>query len=180
MTGSWIELDRECLLSNLETFRLRLGNPALMAVVKANAYGHGAALIAPVIRDHVDWFAVDALAEAEELRALEKPVLILGHTDTSEAERLVELGFRQVLFRRDVAEALSKAAVTLGRPARVHLKIETVCIASGSAWMSSKSGRRSCRVSKGSKWKVRTHTSPTWKTRARPFLELSLLASRPR
>ncbi len=45
--------------------------------------------------------------------------------DTSEAERLVELGFRQVLFRRDVAEALSTAAVTLGRPARVHLKIET-------------------------------------------------------
>ncbi len=65
MTGSWIELDRESLLSNLETFRLHLGRGALMAVVKANAYGHGAALIAPVIRDHVDWFAVDALAEAD-------------------------------------------------------------------------------------------------------------------
>ncbi len=96
-----------------------------MAIVKANAYGHGAGLIAPAIRDHVDWFAVDALAEAEELRALEKPILILGHTDPSEAERVVELGFRQVLFRRDVAEALSKAAGKLGRPARVHLKIET-------------------------------------------------------
>ncbi len=125
MTGSWIELDRECLLSNLETFRSRLGSRPLMAVVKANAYGHGAALIAPAIRDHVDWFAVDALAEAEELRGLEKPVLILGHTDASEAESVVELGLRQVLFRRDVAEALSKAAGKLGRPARVHLKIET-------------------------------------------------------
>ncbi|TDI36415.1 MAG: alanine racemase [Acidobacteria bacterium] len=125
MTGSWIELDRECLLRNLETFRLRLDSHALMAVVKANAYGHGAALIAPAIRDHVDWLAVDALAEAEELRGLEKPILIFGHTETSEAERVVELGFRQALFRRDVAEALSKAAVALGRPARVHLKIET-------------------------------------------------------
>ena len=81
MSGSFIELDRECLLSNLETFRLRLGKRALMAVVKANAYGHGARLIAPVIRDHVDWFAVDALAEAEGLREYEKPILILGHTD---------------------------------------------------------------------------------------------------
>ena len=125
MTGSWIELDREGLLSNLETFRLRLGSGALMAVVKANAYGHGAALVAPAIREHVDWFAVDALAEAYELRALEKPILILGHTDASEAERVVELGFRQALFRRDVADALSKAARKLGRPARAHLKIET-------------------------------------------------------
>ena len=80
------------MLSNLETFRLRLGSGALMAVVKANAYGHGAALVAPAIREHVDWFAVDALAEAYELRALEKPILILGHTDASEAERVVELG----------------------------------------------------------------------------------------
>ena len=125
MTGSWIELDRECLLSNLETFRIRLGTRALMAVVKANAYGHDAAQVAPAIRDHVDWFAVDALAEAYELRALERPILILGHTDASEAEHVVELGFRQALFRRDVAEALSKAAGKLGRPARIHLKIET-------------------------------------------------------
>lgn len=125
MSGSWIELDRERLLRNLETFRTRISGGALMAVVKANAYGHGAAVIAPFVRDHIDWFGVDALEEAEALASLGKPVLILGHTDASDAERVVEQGFRQVLFRRDVAEALSKAAVELGRPSKVHLKIET-------------------------------------------------------
>ncbi len=58
-----------------------------MAVVKANAYGHGTAVVAPLIRDHVDWLGVDALTEAEALGALQKPILILGHTEASDAER---------------------------------------------------------------------------------------------
>jgi alanine racemase len=98
-----------------------------MAVVKANAYGHGARLIAPLLRSEVDWFGVDSLEEAEELSSVgvSEPVLIMGHTEPADAGRVVSGGFRQVLFRRDVAEALSRAASAQRKPARVHLKVET-------------------------------------------------------
>jgi alanine racemase len=128
MGNSWIEIDAGRLHENVRLFRRALGSETkLMAVVKANAYGHGASLVAPLLQGEVDWFGVDSLEEAEELSAagIEKPVLILGHTEPEDAERVVSGGFRQVLFRRDVAEALSKAAVAQERPARVHVKIET-------------------------------------------------------
>ncbi|MGH9320153.1 MAG: alanine racemase, partial [Vicinamibacteria bacterium] len=95
--------------------------------VKANAYGHGARIVAPLIRNHVDWFGVNSLEEAEELAdaGIERPILIMGHTEPADADRVVSRGFRQVLFRRDVADALSEAAAKLGKPARIHLKVET-------------------------------------------------------
>lgn len=128
MGHSWIEIDADRLRENVRLFRGVLGSGTkLMAVVKANAYGHGAQLIAPSLSAEVDWFGVDSLEEAEELTAvgIEEPILILGHTEPSDAERVVSGGFRQVLFRRDVAEALSKAAEGQKKPARVHLKVET-------------------------------------------------------
>jgi alanine racemase len=125
---SWIEIDTERLHQNVRLFRRLLGSGTkLMAVVKANAYGHGAGLIAPLLRNEIEWFGVDSLEEAEELSAvgIDEPILILGHTEPKDAERIVSGGFRQVLFRRDVAEALSKAARNRKRPAIVHLKVET-------------------------------------------------------
>jgi alanine racemase len=125
---SWIEIDARRLHQNARLFRRILGSAAkLMAVVKANAYGHGADLVAPLLRKEVDWFGVDSIEEAEELssKGISEPILILGHTEPADAERVVAGGFRQVLFRRDVAEALSKAAKGQSNPARVHLKVET-------------------------------------------------------
>ena len=128
MGHSWIEIDTERLHENVRLFRRLLGSGTkLMAVVKANAYGHGAGLIAPLLRNEIEWFGVDSLEEAEELSAvgIHEPILILGHTEPKDAERIVSGGFRQVLFRRDVAEALSKAAKKRKRTAIVHLKVET-------------------------------------------------------
>jgi alanine racemase len=125
---SWIEIDERRLRENVRFFRGLLGSGTkLMAVVKANAYGHGASLIAPRLRSDVDWFGVDSLEEAEELSSVgvREPVLIMGHTEPAAAGRVVRGGFRQVLFRRDVAEALSRAAKAERKPARVHLKVET-------------------------------------------------------
>jgi len=125
---SWIEIDARRLHENVRLFRGILGSETkLMAVVKANAYGHGARLTAPLLRSDVDWFGVDSLDEAEELSSvgISEPILIMGHTEPADAERIVSGGFRQVLFRRDVAEALSKAAKGQNRPAGVHLKVET-------------------------------------------------------
>ncbi|HEY7819918.1 MAG TPA: alanine racemase, partial [Vicinamibacteria bacterium] len=84
MGTSWIEIDRKRLLSNVRVFRRLLGSATkLMAVVKSNAYGHGARLVSPALAPDVDWFGVDSLEEAEELLScgIEKPILILGHTE---------------------------------------------------------------------------------------------------
>lgn len=128
MAGSWIELDRERLLANAAVFRALLGDRcAFMAVVKADAYGHGATTVAAAIADRVDWFGVDSVGEAMELgiAGVERPTLVLGHTEADRLELVVSRGFRQVLFRRDTAEGLSRAADALGKPAYVHVEVET-------------------------------------------------------
>jgi alanine racemase len=126
---SWLEIDAPRLRHNVRELRRHARGARLMAVVKANAYGHGARQVVPIVRTDADWLGVDALVEAEEIEDLRagKPVLILGHTEPvpEASERVVAGRFRQALFRRDVALALSRAASRLGKPAFVHLKVET-------------------------------------------------------
>jgi alanine racemase len=126
--GSWIEIDRERLLSNIAAFR-SVTDPgcALMVVVKANAYGHGAAEVAPLVATKADWLGVNSLEEAQELAGLgiEKPIAILGYTPPDRSAELVRQDFRQVIFRLDAAESLSRAARKLKKEARVHMKVET-------------------------------------------------------
>ncbi len=125
---SWIEIDRARLVANLSALRA-LNNPGtgLMVVVKANAYGHGLETVAPVVADHADWLGVNCLDEALAITRLgiQKPVAILGHTPLNEIETVVRNGYRQVLYRLDVAKALSVAAQKHATTAHVHLKIET-------------------------------------------------------
>ncbi len=99
----------------------------LMAVVKANAYGHGLEAVAPVVCEKADWFGVNSLEEGRVLAKLdlERPISILGHTLPEMADDVVRHGFRQVLFRVENARALSAAADRLGRKAIVHIKVET-------------------------------------------------------
>ena len=98
-----------------------------MVVVKANAYGHGLETVSRSVIDQASWFGVDALAEAlvVEQVAPGKPILIMGHSKASDARTIVEHNFRQVIYRPDLAQALSEAARALGKSARVHLKVET-------------------------------------------------------
>jgi alanine racemase len=125
---SWIEISRSRLQNNLQSFRGILSpGTRLMVVVKSNAYGHGLSVVSDVIRDEVDWFGVDSLTEALEVEhvAPEKPVLILGYSKVEDGGEIVSRGFRQVIYRQDMARALSEAAEIRQKTARVHLKIET-------------------------------------------------------
>jgi alanine racemase len=98
-----------------------------MVVVKANAYGHGLRALGPVAAKVADWLGVNSVDEAAVLTALgvQKPIAILGHSELDRTEEIVREGYRQVVYRLDVAKALSEAGVRLGRPAKIHLKIET-------------------------------------------------------
>jgi alanine racemase len=125
---SWLEIDANAIGRNLDAFRTIVPpNTALMAVVKANAYGHGIETVAPVATRHADWLGVNSLDEALLLRGLgtEKPITILGHTELERLPAVVAGEFRQVVYREDVAAALSRSAKAGGTTARIHLKVET-------------------------------------------------------
>ena len=125
---SWIEIDAARLRANVDAFRgVTAPGTALMVVVKANAYGHGLEAVAPIVAERADWLGVNCLSEALAITRLgiQKPVTILGHTPLNDAEAVIRNGYRQVLYRLDVARGLSTAAQRLGKGAKVHLKIET-------------------------------------------------------
>src|SRR5262245_5486098 len=125
---SWVEIDGQRLRNNIDAFRTSIApGTALMAVVKANAYGHGLEAVAPIAAERADWLGVNCIDEALTITHLgiRKPIVILGHTPLDQLENVVRNGYRQVLYRQDVAKALSESARELGVPAKVHLKIET-------------------------------------------------------
>lgn len=126
--ASWVEVSGDRLRENVNTFR-RMLQPGtrLLTVVKSNAYGHGLALTAKAIAGETDWFGVDSPSEARQLDETvgNKPILILGYFVREHLPIIVRRGFRQVVYRMDVAEALSAEAERQGTTARVHLKIET-------------------------------------------------------
>jgi alanine racemase len=125
---SWVEIDAARLRSNIDAFRNATPTgTSIMAVVKANAYGHGLEATAPIAAERADWLGVNCIDEALTITRLgiDKPVAILGHTPLDQLDDVTRNGYRQVLYRLDVAKALSGSAQKHRTTARVHLKIET-------------------------------------------------------
>ncbi len=97
-----------------------------MAVVKSNAYGHGISQVVRSLGTKADWYGVDSLPEAVEVRraGAKQSVLILGYVPRSARAEAVRSGFSQVVYDRDSVRELAKRASNR-RPAKVHIKIET-------------------------------------------------------
>lgn len=125
----WAEIDLDALRGNIrEIRRITNSRAQVMAVVKADAYGHGAGQVSrAALQSGAAWLGVSLLQEALELRrqGIEAPVLIFGFTPDEDAEEVVSNGISQTVFTREAALALAAAARKLGRQARVHIKIET-------------------------------------------------------
>lgn len=139
MTGAdtsraWRELGAAALAHNVSVLRGALPPGCeLMAVVKADAYGHGMAAVVPQLLSlGVRSFAAATLDEGSQLRALgaEGTVLILGCTSPQRAGELARLGLTQTVADLAHAEALNAQGV----PLRVHLKIDTGMHRLGIAW----------------------------------------------
>jgi alanine racemase len=108
--------------------RLLRDSTRLLAVVKADAYGHGAVAVARAAVDAgASMLGVATIDEGIELRAagIGTPTLLLGYTPPEEAETVVAQDLAAAVFQPETARALSAAAVRAGRSARVHLKIDT-------------------------------------------------------
>lgn len=99
----------------------------MMAVVKADAYGHGAVPVAQGIDDLVDAYAVAIPEEGIELRnaGMTKPILILGYTAPEMAEAAIRHELSMAVFQSETAKAYQKAAQRIGKTARVHIKLDT-------------------------------------------------------
>jgi alanine racemase len=96
-----------------------------MAVVKANAYGHGLTLVVKTLAPHIDWFGVANLTEAQEVAALApaSPILILGSALAQERSGIVAGGFIPVISC--IGEAQAYAALGNGRAVDVHLAVDS-------------------------------------------------------
>ena len=126
-SSQWIEVDAESIRSNLGLFRRLIGErSALVAVVKANAYGHGLDQVAPVAARHAQWLAVHSAGEAREIRALgvDVPVLVMGFVPPSE---LVDLDRDVHLFvsTPEVLEWIGAYRSRTGVALPIHLKVDT-------------------------------------------------------
>ena len=99
----------------------------LMAVVKADAYGHGAVPVARAIDDLVDAYAVAIPEEGVELRkaGITKPVLILGYTAPELAELAIRYDITMAVFASETAKAYDAIAEKLGKKALLHIKVDT-------------------------------------------------------
>lgn len=126
---AWAEVDLSAVAHNFREIR-RITGPEtkVMAVVKANAYGHGALEVSrTVLKEGADWLAVAILNEARELRnaGITVPILILGYTPPEQLPQAVELGVSQTVYTMEAAKALSDAAVSLNKKAKIHIKVDT-------------------------------------------------------
>ena len=98
-----------------------------MAVIKADAYGHGAIQVARLLQNKCAFFGVSSMLEAMELRqaGLSTPILILGHTPVNAFPTAIIHGIRPAIFHYEDAVALSEAAQHLNRKAAFHFAVDT-------------------------------------------------------
>jgi len=126
---SWIELSRSRIEHNVRVVRDRIGpDVRLMAIVKANAYGHGAITVARwLLNTGADALGVVSIAEARELRSagIKVPIHVLGYIPPGRADEVVRYDLRPVVFHLEFAQALEVMGERAGKTAEVTVKVET-------------------------------------------------------
>ncbi|MCL1788752.1 MAG: alanine racemase [Oscillospiraceae bacterium] len=126
-----VEINLSALVYNLKRIRSLSSDKELIAVVKANAYGHGSGIISDCLYKHgVRCFAVSSFYEAEQIREVvgESDILILGATSESFINEVAENDYIQAIVSvehaRKICEHLKKNAVA-NRRIRCHIKVDT-------------------------------------------------------
>ncbi len=124
----WAEVDLKAIENNIKEIKRVAKDKEIIAVVKADAYGHGALDVVPVLlKNGVDRLAVAVITEAIELReaGINVPILILGYTPISFADDIINYDIEQTVFDLNYAKELSKAALRLGKKAKIHISLDT-------------------------------------------------------
>ncbi len=126
----WAEIDLDAIRFNIESIKKKTaGGAKIIAVIKADGYGHGAVPVARILEEEsgVWGYAVATVQEALELResGMKKPILILGYTFACDYGELIENEIRPTVFTYETAMELSDAAKKAGKPCHIHIKIDT-------------------------------------------------------
>jgi Alr-MurF fusion protein len=124
---TWVRVDLDAIGGNVRRLRELAGVP-LMAVLKADAYGHGAVRVGrAALAAGAAMLAVATLGEARVLReaGISAPILVLGYTPPWQAREAALLNVACTIFDIDTAQALAEASAALGRRVRAHVKIDT-------------------------------------------------------
>jgi len=126
---TWAEIDLSKLAANVRELRRFLpANVQLLAVVKADAYGHGSYETAKVaLREGATMLGVASLEEGKSLRkkGVSAPILVLGYTDPRQSSSLLEMQLTPTVLNWETAVLFSQLTRKLGRKAAVHVKLDT-------------------------------------------------------
>lgn len=124
----WAEINLDNLAFNMRQIRSKAKSKDIIAVVKADAYGHGALDIAPVLLENgATSLAVAVVSEGVELRrgGIECPIMVLGFTPPSLMDDLVKYDIQQTVFSYSYAKELSAIAEKNHKKARIHIAVDT-------------------------------------------------------
>lgn len=124
----WAEINLNNLESNIREIKGLTNGKEIIAIIKADAYGHGALEIAPTLLENgATRLGVAIITEAMELRrgGIKAPIMILGYTPLTFAKELINYDIEQTVCSFDYAEALSKEAKKFNKYARIHIALDT-------------------------------------------------------
>lgn len=129
VTRTWAEINLDNIAHNVMEIRRLVGKRTeIMAVVKADAYGHGVLeTVSTLIENGATRLAVSMLDEAIQLRkiGIDVPILVLSHTNPNRVDELIKYQITQTVYSHDMAKALSDEALRQGVKAKIHIKIDT-------------------------------------------------------
>jgi alanine racemase len=128
MRPTWVEVDLDAIASNVQTLKALAPQSQFMAVVKANAYGHGANMVArAAVEAGADWLGVASVEEGMDLRkaGISTTTLVLGHIQAGQADNALLYNVRPAIYQLEVAQECSKWARAYRRKMDVHVKIDT-------------------------------------------------------
>lgn len=123
------QIDLDAIENNVKEIKKCLRpETKMLAVVKADAYGHGAVEVSKIcLYNGADWLGIATCEEGVALRQsnIPVPILILGYTVANQLETVIEYDLTQTVFSYEMAQLVSDTAVRMGKTAEVHIKIDT-------------------------------------------------------
>ena len=124
--NTYVSIDLDAISNNFDRIAAKAGTQ-VMAIIKADAYGHGAIQVAKLLRNKCNFFGVSSMLEALELRraGIYNPILILGQTPIAAFPEAIRLGIRPAIFHYEDAVALSQEAVRQNIQAPFHFAVDT-------------------------------------------------------
>ncbi len=129
---TWIEISESALVHNFRVLKKQAAPAQPMAIIKANAYGHGIQEVATLLKKEADWFGVDSIEEAFQLKKInvKQQILVLGYVPLARIKEAVDHGIHLTVSTAVTIQEIGQHA-TKKKPAHIHLKIDTGLVRQG-------------------------------------------------